>query len=47
MTSFRVVVASISTLDESVVVLAVVVGTEGIAGSKVTGWRGIPEVGTS
>lgn len=42
MTSFRVVVASISTLDKSVVVLAVVT-----AGFKVTGWRGIAEVGTS
>lgn len=50
MTSFRVVVGSISTLDKSDVVLAVVVVTEVVAGFKVTGRRGaavVAEVGTS
>lgn len=50
MTIFRVVLGSISTPDESVVVLAVVVVTEVAAGSNVKGQRGIAvvaEVGTS
>lgn len=50
MTSFRLVVGSISTLDKSVVVLAVVVVTEVVAGFNVTGLRGIAvvaEEGTS
>lgn len=49
-TSFRVVVGSISNPDQSVVVLAVVVVTEVAAGFNVTGQRGIAvvaEVGTS
>lgn len=50
MTSFRVVVGSISSLDKSDVVLAVVVVTEVADGFNVTGWRGttvVSEVGTS
>lgn len=49
-TSFRVVVGSISTLNKSVVVLAVVVVTEVAAGFNVRGQRGtavVAEVGTS
>lgn len=50
MTSFRIVVGSISTVDISVVVLAVVVVTEVVAGFSVTRRRGtavVAVVGTS